>query len=68
MNVEDDLWSRWCPLKVTSDTNPQFVDICVFAIIRRDGQRVGYGQQLRDGEISLDWSVSDRTKSITLKF
>lgn len=48
MNVEDDLRSGWRPLQVASDPNPQFVDVCVFAIIGRDRQRVGDGQQLRE--------------------
>lgn len=46
MNVEDDLRSWWRPLKVASDSDPQLVDISVFAIIGRDRQRVRDGQQL----------------------
>lgn len=46
MNIEDDLWSRRSPFKVTSDTDPQFVDVCMFTIIRRNWQRVRDGQQL----------------------
>lgn len=46
MDVEDDLRSWRRPLKVASNSNPQLVDVCVLAVIRRDGQRVGDGQQL----------------------
>lgn len=46
MNVEDDLRSGRRPLQVTSDPNPQLVDVCMLTIIRRDGQRVRDGQQL----------------------
>lgn len=34
VNVEDDLRPWGCPLEVASDSNPQLVDVCVFAIIR----------------------------------
>lgn len=50
MNVKDDLRSGRCPLQVTSDPNPQLVDVCVFTIIRRDRQRVGDGQQLHESK------------------
>lgn len=46
MNVEYDLRSGRGPLQVAPHPDPQLVDVCVFAIIRRDGQRVGDGQQL----------------------
>lgn len=46
MNVEDDLRSGRRPLQVASDPNPQLVDVCVLAIIRRDRQGVRDGQQL----------------------
>lgn len=46
MNVEDDLRSGRRPLQVTPNPDPQLVDVGVFAIIGRDGQRVGDGQQL----------------------
>lgn len=46
MNIEDDLWSRWGPLQVSAHPNPQLVDVGMFSIVRRDGQRVRDGQEL----------------------
>lgn len=47
VNVEDDLRPRRRPLQVPPDADPQLVDVGVFAVVGRDGQRVGDGQQLR---------------------
>lgn len=46
VNVEDDLWSWGGPLQVSTHPNPQLVDVGVFSVIRRDGQRVRDGQEL----------------------
>lgn len=60
MNVEDDLWSGRRPLQVASDPNPQFVDVCMFAIIGRDRKGVGYGQQLLWSVVFWDQPVELR--------
>lgn len=58
MNVEDDLWSRWRPLQVASDSNPQLVDVRVFPVIRGDRQRVGDGKQLEGhDEVNIQFTV-----------
>lgn len=48
MHVEDDLrpWRR--PLQVATHPYPPLVDVCMLAVIRRDGQRVRDGQQLKE--------------------
>lgn len=46
MNIEDDLRSRRGPLQVSTHPNPQFVDVSMLSIIRRNRQRVRDGQQL----------------------
>lgn len=57
MNVEYDLRSGRGPLQVAPHPDPQLVDVCVFAIIRRDGQRVGDGQQLLRSIVFWDQPV-----------
>lgn len=46
MYVEDDLRPWRCPLQVAPHSYPQLVDVCMLAVIRRDGQRVRDRQQL----------------------
>lgn len=63
MNVEDDLRSWRCPLQVAPHSDPQLVDVRMLAVIRRDGQRVWDGQQLKQDHQRADessgWVLSD---------
>lgn len=47
VNVENDLWSRRRPFQVSSHSDPQLVDVCVFPVVGGDGQGVRDGQQLQ---------------------
>ncbi len=53
MNVEDDLRSGRRPLQVASDPNPQLIDVCVLAVIRRDRQGVRDRQQLEKSKVQF---------------
>lgn len=66
MYVEDDLRSWRRPLQVATHSYPSLVDVRMLAVIRRDGQRVRDGQQLK--EAIGEWSAVGEVYVLLLFF